>query len=317
MLPNRFPDAGETPEYNTVDATLWYIEAIRQYVDAAGDIELLERIFPALEEIVDWHLKGTRYGIHVDSADGLLYAGEDSVQLTWMDAKVGGRVITPRTGKAVEINALWYSALVAMAAFSKRLRKSGKTYAVLAQRVEKSFSQFWNYTAGYCFDVIDGPFDDDPAIRPNAVIAASLAHTPLTLEQRAGIVRVAEKELVTPYGLRSLSPNDRQYRGRYTGDPAQRDEAYHQGTVWPWLLGPFVSAHLNVYSDPAAASEFLKGMEDLIVAYGIGSIAEIAEGDAPHRPCGCTAQAWSIGEILRAWQHIQTAASSTRIGALA
>jgi predicted glycogen debranching enzyme len=316
MLPNRFPDAGEAPEYNTVDATLWYVEAVRQYVDATGDAASLERIFPALEEIVAWHCTGTRYGIHVDPADGLLYAGEDGVQLTWMDAKVGDSVVTPRTGKAVEINALWHNALVAMTAFAQRLGKSGEAYRELANRTASSFGRFWNDASGYCFDVIDGPYGDDAAIRPNAVIAASLPHAPLTLAQRARIVNVAAKDLLTPYGLRSLSIDDPQYQGRYHGGPAQRDSAYHQGTAWPWLLGPFVTAHLNVYGDPAAASEFLDGIEDLIVAYGVGSVAEIAEGDAPYRPCGCTAQAWSVSEILRAWHRIQIAKLPSHPGAL-
>jgi predicted glycogen debranching enzyme len=316
MLPNRFPDAGEAPEYNTVDATLWYVDAVRRYVEDTGDDALLEGVFPALEEIVAWHCGGTRYGIRVDQADGLLYAGEDGVQLTWMDAKVGDRVITPRTGKAVEINALWYNALVAISAFARQLGKPHEPYRTIADRTAASFGRFWNDATGYCYDVIDGPYGSDAAIRPNAVIAASLAHTPLTLAQRARIVHVAGKQLVTPYGLRSLSPNDPQYQGRYTGVPEQRDGAYHQGTVWPWLLGPFVGAHLAVHGDPVAAAAFLDGIEDLVVAYGVGSMAEIAEGDAPHRPCGCIAQAWSVGEILRAWHAIQIAKSPQPTGAL-
>ncbi|MBV8435373.1 MAG: glycogen debranching protein, partial [Candidatus Eremiobacteraeota bacterium] len=215
--------------------------------------------------------------------------------------------ITPRTGKAVEINALWHNALVAMRSFAARLGRPDGEYAELAERAYDSFDRFWNDASDYCYDVIDGPFGHDSSIRPNAVIAASLTNSPLSSYRRARIVQRAAKELVTAHGLRSLSPNDPQYQGRYTGGPAQRDAAYHQGTVWPWLLGPFVSAHLYVHGNPNAASAFLDGVEDLMLAYGLGTLPEITEGDAPYRPCGCIAQAWSVSEILRAWHQIQSA----------
>jgi predicted glycogen debranching enzyme len=306
MLPNRFPDGGEAPEYNTVDATLWYVEAIRRYFEATSDDGIVVELFPVLREIVEWHAKGTRYHIGVDPADGLLYAGESGVQLTWMDAKVGDDVITPRTGKAVEINALWYSALMTVASFARRTNADAAAYETLAQQVRDSFERFWNGVTGYCFDTLDGPEGNDPSIRPNAVVAASLPQTPLSAARCRAIVEVASRELATSFGLRSLSPGDSRYRGRYEGGPAQRDAAYHQGTIWPWLLGPFVSAHFKAYRDPARALSLLAGIKHAIRAYGVGTLAEIAEGDAPYAGRGCIAQAWSVAEILRAWQEIQT-----------
>ena len=312
MLPNRFPDAGEAPEYNTADATLWFVEAIRRYVERTGDEGLMKELFSALAAIVAEHVRGTRFDIHVDETDGLLYAGEAGVQLTWMDAKVGDRVVTPRTGKPVEINALWYSALVTIRNFARRLGRDAETYGALADRARASFGRFWNEATGYCFDVIDGPAGSDPSIRPNAVIAASLVQTTLTLEQRTAILAVASRELLTSYGLRTLAPNDPNYRGCYEGNPAQRDEAYHEGTVWPWLIGPFISAHASVHHDPARALTILEGFENLSRAYGLGSIPEIADGDAPYLPRGCIAQAWSVGEILRVWHELHQAAPPGR-----
>jgi predicted glycogen debranching enzyme len=301
MLPNRFPDAGEAPEYNTVDATLWYVDAIRACHEATGDDALLGQLYPVLVEIVDWHRRGTRYGIAEDPRDGLLRAGEPGVQLTWMDARVGDRVITPRTGKAVEINALWYNALRAMAGFARRLGEPAAPWEALASRVRAGFERFWNEDAGHCHDVIDTPAGDDPTLRPNQILAVSLPESPLAPERQRKVVDACARHLLTSHGLRSLAPGDPQYQGRYGGDPATRDGAYHQGTVWAWLLGPFALAHFRVYRDAALARSFLAPLGQHLDDHGLGSIAEIFDGDAPFRPDGCVAQAWSVAETLRAW----------------
>lgn len=302
MLPNRFPDAGETPEYNTVDATLWYFIALREYVQVTGDMDLLRELFPVLADIVAWHRRGTRYSIHVDEADGLLYAGEAGVQLTWMDVKIDDWVVTPRSGKAVEINALWFNALRVMAEFAAQLGEDRTEYAGLAARVETGFGRFWNAEMGYCHDVIDGPDGDDMSLRPNQLFAVSLPHSPLSPEQQRSIVDTCARVLLTAHGLRSLSPDDKAFIGKYSGDRRKRDAAYHQGTVWGWLIGPFISAHLRVYGDVDSARAFLEPLLRHLVDHGIGSISEIFEGDAPFAPRGCIAQAWSVAEALRVWQ---------------
>jgi len=302
MLPNRFPDAGETPEYNTVDATLWYFEAVRAYFEATGDVPLLEELYPVLEEIVVCHIQGTRYHIHMDPSDGLLHAGEPGVQLTWMDAKVGEWVVTPRTGKPVEINALWYNALRSMADFAKRLGKPAHRYETRAQQVMSSFTKFWNESVAYCFDVIDGPEGPDDSLRPNQLLAVSLFHSPLPGPKQKAVVDICARHLLTSHGLRSLSPLDPAYIGHYGGNMRQRDAAYHQGTVWAWLIGPFVSAHLKVYHNPAAARSFLTPLLLQLSDHGLGSISEIFDGDAPFTPRGCFAQAWSVAELLRVYR---------------
>ncbi len=300
MLPNVFPDAGSAPEYNTADAALWFFEAVRHYHAATLDDEFLREVFPVLAEMIDWHIRGTRYSIHVN-ADGLLYAGEPGVQLTWMDAKIGDWVVTPRIGKPIEINALWYNALMTMRSFARRLKKPTATYEASAKRVRASFQRFWNEQAGYCYDVIDGPAGLDASLRPNQVFAVSLPESPLAPEQQRAIVDACARELLTSHGLRSLSPNHPDYRGHYGGTPLERDSAYHQGTVWGWLLGPFALVHLRVYEDPATAASFLAPMADHIKVHGMGSASEIFDGDPPHTPRGCIAQAWTVAEILRAW----------------
>ncbi|MFM7424472.1 MAG: amylo-alpha-1,6-glucosidase [Elainella sp.] len=301
MLPNRFPDAGETPEYNTVDATLWYFEAVQHYYKATQDDDLLMELFPVLAEIVDWHCRGTRYNIHLDPADGLLYAGDSGLQLTWMDAKVGDWVVTPRTGKPIEVNALWYNALRTMARFARLLGKPHQEYEAIADRTLARFDRFWNAEAGYCYDVLDTTTGADPTLRPNQIFAVSLPESPLTPAQRRGVVDSCGQHLLTSYGLRSLAPDQPGYQGNYGGDPRQRDGAYHQGTVWGWLLGPFALAHLRVYGDPAQARQLLEPMADHLSAHGLGSASEIFDGDAPMTPRGCPAQAWSVAELLRAW----------------
>lgn len=305
MLPNDFPDGGGKPEYNTVDAALWFFEAVRQYFAATGDRAALETLFPVLAGIIDAHLKGTRYQIHTDESDGLLYAGEPGVQLTWMDAKVGDWVVTPRIGKPVEINALWYNALETMAALSSALGKTKEPFEKLAAMVRQSFQKFWNEAGGYCYDVIDAPgIGNDGSLRPNQVFAVSLPKSPLAPEQQKSVVDVCAARLVTSNGLRSLAEGDPGYQGHYGGSTWQRDGVYHQGTVWGWLLGPFVLAHLRVYRDRDKAKSFLEPLGQQIFCHGLGTLSEIADGDAPFTPRGCIAQAWSVGETLRAWQAI-------------
>jgi predicted glycogen debranching enzyme len=305
MLPNNFPDSGGRPEYNTVDAALWYFEAVRQYFAATGDEPALQKLFPVLARIIDAHVKGTRYQIHVDSADGLLYGGEPGVQLTWMDAKVGDLVVTPRTGKAVEINALWINALETMAGFARLLKKSGDMYDALSRKAKDSFQKFWNPQRGCCYDVIGVPgLGNDALLRPNQIFAVALPVSPLTLEQQKDVVDVCAKHLLTPYGLRSLAPGEPGYQGHYGGGQRERDGAYHQGTVWGWLLGPFAMAHFRVYGDRVAALRLLDSIDAAIRSYGVGSLAEIYHGDMPFTPDGCIAQAWSVGEVLRAWTEL-------------
>jgi predicted glycogen debranching enzyme len=306
MLPNNFPDAGGKPEYNTVDAALWFFEASRQYFAASQDTGTLQKLFPVLAEIVGAHVKGTRYDIHVDTADGLLYAGVPGVQLTWMDAKVGDWVVTPRTGKPVEINALWINALETLAGFARLLQKPSGDYESLAAQAKQGFQKFWNSDRGCCFDVIDSPgIGNDASLRPNQIFAVSLPVTPLTAEQQKSVVNICAQRLLTSYGLRSLAPGEPPYQGHYNGGPRERDVAYHQGTAWGWLLGPFALAHFRLYNDRAAALRFLEPLGRQIYTYGLGSLGEIFDGDAPFTPRGCIAQAWTVGEVLRAWHAIQ------------
>jgi predicted glycogen debranching enzyme len=309
MLPNNFPDAGGKPEYNSVDAALWYFEAVRQYFSATQDTATLQKLFSVLAAMIDAHVAGTRYNIHVDSADGLLYAGGPGIQLTWMDVKIGDWVVTPRTGKPVEINALWINALETMAGFARLLKKSPTSYERLSAQAKNSFQKFWNTERNCCFDVIDVPGSaktggKDNAVRPNQIFAVSLPVSPLRAEQQKSVVDTCAKHLLTCYGLRSLAPGELNYRGHYGGDSRSRDSAYHQGTVWGWLLGPFALAHFRVYNDRAAAHRYLEPLGSHISAYGLGTLAEIFDGDPPHAPRGCIAQAWTVGEVLRAWSEL-------------
>ncbi|HWN12214.1 MAG TPA: amylo-alpha-1,6-glucosidase, partial [Candidatus Dormibacteraeota bacterium] len=312
MLPNRIPEATRSPEYNTADAALWYIEALRAYHAATRDDAFLSTLFPVVEDIVGWYRRGTRFGIGEDAADGLLRAGESGVQVTWMDARIGDVVVTPRIGKPVEINALWHNALRAGAGFAERLGRSHTEWDDRAARAAASFERFWNPATSCCHDVIDGPAGPDPAVRPNQIFAVSLAASPLPRDRQRAIVDICARRLLTSFGLRSLDPADPAYRGRYAGGPRERDEAYHQGTVWGWLLGPFALAHLKVYDDAAAAASFLEPMGHALAAYGLGTLGEVFDGDPPFRPGGCPAQAWSVAETLRAWVEIDGAARRPR-----
>lgn len=302
MLPNRFPDAGQEPEYNTVDATLWYFEAIRAYHAHTNDHQLLQDLYPILQEIIEWHQRGTRYNIQLDPTDGLLYAGQPGVQLTWMDAKAGDWVVTPRIGKPVEINALWYNALCIMIEVAGQLGQSPEKYELLARQTKTGFARFWNKETNYCYDVLDGPAGHEATLRPNQLFAISLPHSPLTPDQQKAIVDVCARRLITSHGLRSLSADDPAFIGKYGGDQKQRDAAYHQGTVWSWLIGPFVTAHLRIYNQPEQARSFLIPLLQHLNDHGVGSISEIFDGDPPFTPRGCPAQAWGVAELLRAWQ---------------
>jgi predicted glycogen debranching enzyme len=305
MLPNRFPDTGETPEYNTVDATLWFFEGVRALVQHTNDLEFVhDNLYEILRDIIDWHVRGTRYNIHVD-ADGLLFSGEPGVQLTWMDAKVGDWVVTPRTGKAVEIQALWYNALRVMGDLAEKFRDqaSERKYKTMAARARQSFNEvFWNEQTGCLYDVA---IDDerDASIRPNQVLAISLTNSMVSKARAMSILRVVERELLTPRGLRTLSPKDSRYTGRYEGDTRSRDGSYHQGTVWPWLMGPYLTAYSKTFGKDAArefTTEWFKNFENHLTEACLGQISEIFDGDFPHTPRGCVAQAWSVAEILRA-----------------
>ncbi|MGQ0571744.1 MAG: amylo-alpha-1,6-glucosidase [Armatimonadota bacterium] len=307
LLPNNFPDRPNAdPGYNTVDASLWYVLAVRAYDEATHDEQLVADVLPVLREIADRHIRGTRYGIGVDPADGLLRAGEPGLQLTWMDAKVGNWVVTPRIGKPVEINALWFNSLRTIAGLlSARRDDEAQRYHALADGVRTAFrSRFVRPGLSHLADVVDGPDGDDLSMRPNQILAVSLPFPLLDESEAASVVESVGRCMLTTHGLRSLDHNDPAYQGSYGGDQSHRDEAYHQGTVWAWLLGPFVEAYYRTHSDAAAALQLLAPIVDHLHNAGLGSISEIFEGDAPHAPRGCIAQAWSVAEILRVWRRL-------------
>ncbi|MEW6522659.1 MAG: amylo-alpha-1,6-glucosidase [Bacillota bacterium] len=303
LVPNRFPDQGARPEYNTIDASLWLFYAVYKYLQYGGDMGFVRRqLYPALVDIVGWYRRGTAYGIHA-GADGLLDHDGEGLQLTWMDAKHGHEVFTPRTGKPVEINALWYNALRTLE-FLARDGGSDESavYGQLAGLVKNSFQQqFWNQQLGFLRDVA-GVCPDD-RLRPNQLLAVSLPYPVLEGEAAARVVEVCGQSLLTPYGLRTLSPDHPDYHPAYRGSPRERDRAYHQGTVWPWLLGPFLTAltRTNPDSSRRYAALLLEPLLDHTGDAGLGSVSEVFDGSAPHRPGGCIAQAWSVGEVLRAY----------------
>lgn len=308
MIPNRFPDEGEHPEYNTVDATLWYFHAINEYKLATNDNDfVLKELYPVLKDIIDWHIKGTRYGIKVDT-DGLLLAGEAGTQLTWMDAKVDDWVVTPRQGKAVEINALWYNALCIMSAFSTDLadKKATDLYAKMATKAKKSFNEIFINERGSLFDVIDNTLKDN-AIRPNMAIAVSLPHSMLDKKTAKNVLDEVGNHLLTNRGLRSISAEDTQYVPFYVGAQLQRDGSYHQGTVWSWPVGAYLQGLLNIDGEKAKPKikKILQSFESHLLEAGIGNVSEIFDGNAPHLPKGCMAQAWGVAEWLRIWSLVQ------------
>jgi predicted glycogen debranching enzyme len=305
MLPNRFPDVGEQPEYNTVDATLWFFVTIYKYLQATNDEAFVrDELMPILRDIIAWHDRGTRYRIHVDT-DGLLYAGKPGVQLTWMDAKLGDWVVTPRQGKAVEINALWCNALMIFAELSQRFgnKIEAAPFAQRAEQVKMKFAEvFWNEAGGYLYDYVDDEHRD-AALRPNQIFALSLPFPLLEGEKARKVLNIVEEKLYTPVGLRSLAANEAGYRPRYGGDQFSRDSAYHQGTVWSWLLGPLITAIVRVEGKAGRkrAKQLLENIKPHFSDAGIGTISEIFDAEPPHSPRGCMAQAWGVAEVLRAY----------------
>jgi predicted glycogen debranching enzyme len=291
--------------YHTADATLWFFHALGRYLEVTGDRDLLRRLLPKLIEVVDHHLRGTQFGIAVDPIDGLLVQGQEGYQLTWMDAKVGDWVVTPRRGKAVEINALWYNALCLLRVWLREEGRAEESNEVErhAARVENSFNErFWYAEGGYLCDVVDGASGDDSSCRPNQVIAFSLRCPVLLRARWERVLNVVKERLLTPYGLRSLAPEHSDYKDKYFGDLRARDAAYHQGTVWAWLIGPFIDAWLRVHpGDYVTARGFLEKLSAHMGDAGIGTISEIFDAEPPFRPRGCIAQAWSVAEVLRCW----------------
>jgi predicted glycogen debranching enzyme len=306
MVPNRFPDEGEQPEYNTVDASLWFFVAVRETLEATGDEGFVRgELLPVLEEILSWHRRGTRHGIREDE-DGLLVSGEPGVQLTWMDARVDGRVITPRTGKPVEVQALWINALSILAALRERCRGDGTELRQRAARAAGRFAElFWNEALGYLYDNVETGEPSgarDASLRPNQLLALSLPFPLVTGARAESVLRAVEAKLLTPVGLRTLAPDDPAYRPACTGGPAERDAAYHQGTVWPWLFGPYVTALERVRGEEGKRQgrALLAAFAAHLGEAGLGTVSEIFDGDPPHTPRGCIAQAWSVAEVLRA-----------------
>lgn len=320
LIPNMFPEGEKQGLYHTADASLWYFHAIARYLAATKDRVTLRAILPKLYEIADAHIAGTRFGIHVDPRDGLLAQGAEGYQLTWMDAKVGDWVVTPRRGKAVEINALWYNALCLLSSWAEEEDGpgSGTRYRDYAEHTRESFNQrFWNPQTKYLFDVIDGESGggkpgNDPACRPNQLFAISLDNPVLDKVHWAPVVDAATKLLLTPVGLRSLAPGEPDYKKRYDGDLRSRDAAYHQGSVWAWLIGPYVDALARAYPERCSL-ELLRGFTAQLDQACIGSISELFDAEEPHTPRGCIAQAWSIAEVLRCFAKLsENSAQSER-----
>jgi predicted glycogen debranching enzyme len=308
LIPNMFPDGKKEGLYHTADATLWFFHALNRYFKRTGDRITLKSLLPTMVDIVDQHLRGTKFNIHVDDTDGLLVQGQEGYQLTWMDAKMGDWIVTPRRGKAVEINALWYNALCLLGDWLRETDEATAAthYEGHAKRARKSFNErFWYAEGGYLYDVIDcnGEKDTyDRSCRPNQIFAISLDHPILDQERWASVVDLAEKKLLTPVGLRSLSPDDPDYKPIYGGDLRSRDGAYHQGTVWAWLIGPFIDAWLKVHpGDKSGARKFLEVFSIHLSDDGLGTISEVFDAREPHMAGGCIAQAWSVAEVLRCW----------------
>jgi predicted glycogen debranching enzyme len=304
LIPNMFPDGQREGLYHTADASMWFFHAIERYTVATGDDDTLRKLLPVLLDIIRHHLRGTRFGIHIDPKDGLFTQGAEGYQLTWMDAKVGDWVVTPRRGKAVELNALWYNAVCLARAWTEQYGGGeGLDLAGHAARAHESFNnRFWYEKGGYLYDVVDGEHGDDPACRPNQVLAISLPHPVLDRERWDPVMKVVRERLLTPVGLRSLAPGEPEYKPRYYGDLRARDAAYHQGTVWAWLIGPYIDAALKL---PGTNRQELR---DLLTSFDrelddacVGQISEVFDADEPYVPRGCVAQAWSVAEVLRSW----------------
>jgi predicted glycogen debranching enzyme len=305
LLPNLFPEGEKEGLYHTADATFWFFHAISRYVQATSDRVTLRQLLPKLKDIVEHHVRGTHYGIGVDPSDGLVRQGKEGYQLTWMDAKVGDWVVTPRRGKAVEINALWYNALRLLQAWlsEENDEPGARQMASLADRARESFNRrYWYSEGNYLYDVIDGENGDDAALRPNQLFSFSLEHPVLDESRWKPVLDICEQRLLTPVGLRSLGPGHPDYKPNYNGDLRARDAAYHQGTVWGWLIGPFIDAWLRVNpGNPMEARKYLTGFVDHLGEACMGSISEVFDAEPPFTPRGCIAQAWSVAEVLRCW----------------
>jgi predicted glycogen debranching enzyme len=308
LIPNMFPDGANEGLYHTADATLWFFHALDRYLKTTDDTVTLEALLPKMQEIVQRHLEGTRFGIHVDPADGLLVQGEEGYQLTWMDAKCDGWVVTPRRGKAVEINALWYNALRLLEGWTRAAGQSARAEELdgHAERCRRSFNErFWYEAGGHLFDVVESwemKGENDPACRPNQLLAISLGHPVLEGARWGPVLNVVKEKLLTPVGLRSLSPDHPDFKPTYHGDLKTRDAAYHQGTVWAWLIGPFIDAWLKVHPDDrAGARGLLEGFVPHLDEACVGSISEVFDAVPPFHARGCIAQAWSVAEVLRCW----------------
>ncbi|HEX4947386.1 MAG TPA: amylo-alpha-1,6-glucosidase [Blastocatellia bacterium] len=317
LIPNMFPEGEKEGLYHTADATLWFFHALERYLQYTHDGETLRMVLPVLQNIIRYHLAGTQFGIGVDAEDGLLRQGAEGYQLTWMDAKVGDWVVTPRRGKAVEINALWYNALRLMEGW---LRESGNEteadrMAAQAEKTYESFNRrFWYDKGQYLYDVVDGEAGDDSAFRPNQLFAFSLSHPVLNPEHWATVLKAVHEKLYTPFGLRSLAPEHQDYKSKYYGDLRSRDAAYHQGTVWGWLIGPFVDAWLKVHPDDVeGARRFVQAFEPHLNEGCVGSISEIFDAEQPYTQRGCVAQAWSVAEALRCWVKTSAAGGQDRL----
>jgi predicted glycogen debranching enzyme len=308
IIPNRFDDYNDLPHYNSIDASMWFVNAAFEYVKASGDENLFRsKLLPVIRWIIDCYSQGAKFGIHADT-DGLITGGNAETQLTWMDAKCGSEVFTPRYGKAVEINALWYNALCRLTDyFRSKDDDAASQYMRMANEVSANFARvFWNEANKCLYDCILPDGTTDASIRPNQIFAVSLPFSPLSVAQQKAVVEAVHNYLLTPYGLRTLNTQDIRYQGKYTGPQFDRDRAYHQGTVWPWLIGPFIEAHLRVgdfgkKSRKEAAAYLRPLLEHLAEDACIGSISEVFDGDFPHHPSGCFAQAWSVAEVMRAY----------------
>jgi predicted glycogen debranching enzyme len=304
-----FPEGEKKGLYHTADATLWFFHAVARYVEHSGDRLTLALLYSTLKNIVECHVRGTRFGIHVDEHDGLLVQGAEGVQLTWMDAKVDGWVVTPRRGKAVEINALWFNALRLMEHWAADHGDDAAVYRQRADQAQRSFNdRFWFADGGYLYDVVDADGGgDDSKCRPNQVLSIALPHPVLARNRWEPVMRIVKDRLLTPVGLRSLAPGDRDYKAQYFGDLRTRDAAYHQGTVWGWLAGPFIDAWVKVYPDDlAGARHALEGFIPHLDDACIGSIGEVFDAEPPFTARGCISQAWSVAEVLRAWVKLDT-----------
>jgi predicted glycogen debranching enzyme len=314
LIPNMFPEGESGGVYHTADATLWFFHSLDRYLATTNDRATLRQLLPQFLDIFDHHVRGTRFNIQVDERDGLLKQGAEGYQLTWMDAKMGDWVVTPRRGKAVEINALWFNAVRLLERWvgEERDAAAAAPFREMAERIRESFNRrFWNESAGYLYDVIDGPQGDDPACRPNQLFAISLPNPVLAPARWQAVFDVASKRLLTPAGLRSLAPGEPDYKPTYHGDLRNRDAAYHQGTVWAWLIGPYIDAMLKVYpSDLQGARAALQGLVDQLGEACMGSVSEVFDAEPPFTPRGCCAQAWSVAELLRCWLRVGPSSST-------